>query len=229
MPFYMKEVCSYANRSIPGRISPLRCAGCPRHDRHFMLHSRGHLFRRQGHRLARSCRAQHRHPGLQSDERSRTDGRRGRRDTLFALPRAGRCRRGRPYIHAHPAPRSVHRAAVRAHGDVRRRSPVEAARRERRNARYDGRLSAAAAVLRALFRDEQYHDRLRPQRRRTRPRDGRHDRRKPVQHRVRLGIHLSVRSRHVRRGARDRRIAARQPARALRPPAPAVARLSSAP
>lgn len=96
---------------------------------------------------------------------------------------------------------------------------VEAARRERRNARYDGRLSAAAAVLRALFRDEQYHDRLRPQRRRTRPRDGRHDRRKPVQHRVRLGIHLSVRSRHVRRGARDRRIAARQPARALRPPA----------
>ena len=142
---------------------------------------------------------------------------------------AGRCRRGRPYIHAHPAPRSVHRAGVRAHGDVRRRSPVEAARRERRNARYDGRLSAAAAVLRALFRDKQYHDRLRPQRRRTRPRDGRHDRRKPVQHRVRLGIHLSVRSRHVRRGARDRRIAARQPARALRPPAPAVARLSSAP
>ena len=53
--------------------------------------------------------------------------------------------------------------------------------------------------------------------------------RKPVQHRVRLGIHLSVRSRYVRRGARDRRIAARQPARALRPPAPAVARLSSAP
>ena len=71
--------------------------------------------------------------------------------TLFALPCAGRCRRGRPYIHAHPAPRSVHRAGVRAHGDVRRRSPVEAARRKRRNARYDGRLSAAAAVLRALF------------------------------------------------------------------------------
>ena len=48
MPFYMKEVCSYANRSIPGRISPLRCAGCPRHDRHFMLHSRGHLFVAKG-------------------------------------------------------------------------------------------------------------------------------------------------------------------------------------
>ena len=47
--------------------------------------------------------------------------------------------------------------------------------------------------------------------------------------RPRLGVHLAVRSRHVRRGARDRRIAARQPARALRPPAPAVARLSSAP
>lgn len=187
------------------------------------------FFVAKGTRLARSCRAQHRHPGLQSDERSRTDGRRGRARHIIRSAARRAMPPRRPYIHAHPAPRSVHRAGVRAHGDVRRRSPVEAARRERRNARYDGRLSAAAAVLRALFRDEQYHDRLRPQRRRTRPRDGRHDRRKPVQHRVRLGIHLSVRSRHVRRGARDRRIAARQPARALRPPAPAVARLSSAP
>lgn len=34
-------------------------------------------------------------------------------------------------VHTHPAPRSLHRAAVRAHGDIRRRSPVAAARCER--------------------------------------------------------------------------------------------------
>ena len=192
-----------------------------------MLYSRGYLFRCAGTGLARTGGAQHRHTGVQPDERHRPDARRGRGNAVHDRAGAERSETGGQRIHARGGARTAARSAVPARRTVLCKTARGPARRGRADARHDDDLPAHAVVLRAVLRDEQRAAGIHAQRRCADRCHVRHDRGQPVQHRVRLHFHFPVRTGHVRCGACDRLFAVCQHSGAADAPAEAVPRLPS--
>ena len=108
----------------------------PGDDRHFVLHSRGYLFRCAGTGFARTGGAQHRHTGVQPDERHRPDARRGRGNAVHDRAGAERSETGGQRIHARGGARTAARTAVPARRTVllQNRSRACSARTRRRSA-----------------------------------------------------------------------------------------------